>query len=397
MKTQQNLQLLNAYSTNNVGDAAIYASIFTMAKELGFKQFSFKNKRTNLDSISRDIGYTIDSCDDGLDFFQQYLAVGGDIFNNSRPSFITKQFLKNVAQLMNSPDKTSLFGQSIPRSCKGLSFFLLAQQMKKLSQVCVRDEESFKRLRAANVNAHLSYDTVFASLPVTEHLKQVESLRVCDMNRLALISLRSFDSLYPQDSQRFIDQLVKLIQRFKNEGLQAAILLQSQVSDSDSDLQVIKQIQKYTRVDVINPFVLQNQLPRFAPWQIAQAITVLAKVAVGVRYHTSIFRLTGGKMPFNLYYSNKGEDLSQRLRVPGVSVAEFSVDAHFDDIMKTANQTFDAELIASQVRSDFAFSLGFDSERVKKRFSAQSINKTTNTNNAANTDSVDNITRTTNQ
>jgi len=63
--------------------------------------------------------------------------------------------------------------------------------------------------------------------------------------------------------------------------------------------------------------------------------------------------------------------------------------------MKTANQTFDAELIASQVRSDFAFSLGFDSERVKKRFSAQSINKTTNTNNAANTDSVDNITRTT--
>jgi len=149
MKAQQNLQLLNAYSTNNVGDAAIYSSICMMAKELGFNQFSFKNKRTDLDGISRDIGHKIDSCDSGMDFFQQYLAVGGDIFNNSRPSFITKQFLKNLTQLMSFPDKTSLFGQSIPRSCKGLSFFALTHQMKKLSQVCVRDEESFKRLRAA--------------------------------------------------------------------------------------------------------------------------------------------------------------------------------------------------------------------------------------------------------
>ena len=74
---------------------------------------------------------------------------------------------------------------------------------------------------------------------------------------------------------------------------------------------------------------------------------------IGVRYHTSIFRLMSGKMPFNLYYSNKGEDLSQRLNVPGAAIEDFSVEEHFQSILNSANQHFDVDVIAKQVTTDF--------------------------------------------
>ncbi len=365
MNTIKNLQLLNTYSTHNVGDAAIYASICTMAKELGFNQFSFK-KLIDVNELSEHIGHEVQNSDSRLDLLQQYLAVGGDIFNNARPLFLTKQFIVNISELRKSPKRTTLFGQSIPRSCQGISFRVLAMHLRALSCVCVRDQESYDRLRDAKINARMSYDTAFASLPKDEHLSQVKALNIPHIDRLALISLRSFDHLYPQDSQKFIQELVLLIKRFKSEGLSPAILLQSKVSNSDSDLALIRKIQLAISVDVIDPFELHRSLPQIAPWQIAQAITVLATIAVGVRYHTSVFRLTGGKMPFNLYYSNKGEDLTNRLAVPGIGVSDFSVDTHFDEIMKTKDMQFDAALVAAQVRNDFAFSLGFNTEKLQR-------------------------------
>lgn len=145
--------LINAYSTLNLGDAAIYSA--------------FRKLLPGVDLV----GCVQDERPDptlGVTFLPErprnceaYISVGGDIFNNSREWFVTKAFLMNLAELRHSARHTFLFGQSIPRSCHGLSFFLLQRYFKRLAAVCVRDAESHQRLCAAGVPARLSFDIAF--------------------------------------------------------------------------------------------------------------------------------------------------------------------------------------------------------------------------------------------
>jgi len=55
-----------------------------MAKELGFNQLSFK-KRIDVEALSEHIGHEVQNNDSNLELLQQYLSVGGDIYNNIWP------------------------------------------------------------------------------------------------------------------------------------------------------------------------------------------------------------------------------------------------------------------------------------------------------------------------
>ena len=345
------IQLINTYSINNVGDAAIYATLLKLLRKNDIDQISVSHLKESEDVLNAYLGENLKKQNTLKD--NDFLAVGGDIFNNSRPNLLTKQFINNLIQLSKRPKSTFVFGQSIPRSCSGISFRILCNQLKKVSSVIVRDQESFYRLQQAGVAVKLSYDSVFAA-PINQHyVESVQSLFKGQLSKTALISLRSFDQLYPHDNQAFAHKIEQLIKRFKQEGLRVSIILQSQVDQNDSDMEMIKKINSNTSVEVINPFSVQEKLPHISPWQITQAVISLAKIVVGVRYHTSVFRLISGKMPFNLYYSNKGEDLCQRLGVPGSSINNFSVKNDFSTILNTESQTFNSKVIADQVNEDF--------------------------------------------
>lgn len=337
--------LINTYSTLNIGDAAIYSALSVMAHEAQVVARFQDAKPEYIPGVA--LVNQLSGCD-------AYISVGGDIFNNARERFVTKTFLHNLQQLLRSPRQTFVFGQSIPRSCHGLSFKALTTLFRQLAAVCVRDAQSHQRLIQAGVPAILSYDAAF-SLEVSDAAKQsVKELLQADgidLNTAVLLSLRSFDSMYTHDNQQFQRTLIQLCQTLSQRGHQPVLLIQAKAYGADHDLTLAGQIvQQVSAVKVFNPFLQGSSL---ANWEWVMAALAVCPIAIAIRYHTAVLSLASGRMPFNLYYSNKGRDLTQRLGIPGCSLAAMDVDQVIAQIEKTAEQTFDAEPIRQQVKQDF--------------------------------------------
>ncbi|AUT01462.1 hypothetical protein CLI64_14265 [Nostoc sp. CENA543] len=337
--------LVNTYSTLNIGDAAIYSALTALASEA---QVIAKFQDLEPELIpGLQIVPQMGRCDG-------YISVGGDIFNNAREGLITKAFIRNLLQLQRSPRKTFLFGQSIPRSCHGLSFQALTFCLRRLAAVCVRDAQSHQRLTQAGVTAILSFDAAFTlivSAAAKETAKQIFQAQEIPPETAALISLRAFDSMYSHDNQQFQHQLIALSRNCQQQGYQPVLLIQSQAYGADNDLAVAAQIaQQVPGLKIFNPFGMTNQIPT---WELVMGALAISRVIVAIRYHTAVLALASGKIPFNLYYSNKGKDLTQRLNIPGCNLKDFNPDQCMDAIASTANATFDHETIRQQVQQDF--------------------------------------------
>ncbi|AFZ01808.1 polysaccharide pyruvyl transferase family protein [Calothrix sp. PCC 6303] len=337
--------LLNTYSTLNIGDAAIYTALTALVSEAKVVA-QFQDLEPNY-IPGLQILPQIGTCN-------AYISVGGDIFNNAREGLITKAFIKNLLQLQRSPRHTFVFGQSIPRSCHGLSFQALAFFWRRLAAVCVRDVQSHQRLIQAGVKAILSFDVAF-SLSVTEEAKirAKQVLQALDISpdSAALISLRAFDSMYSHDNQQFQTQLVTLSRNLYKQGYQPVLLIQSQAYGADNDLAVAEEIARQVpELKIFNPFVVTHELPN---WQLVMGALAICRLIVAIRYHTAVLALASGKVPFNLYYSNKGKDLTQRLGIPGCSLEEFNPHTDINAIAATADATFDDAAIRQQVKQDF--------------------------------------------
>lgn len=332
--------LINLYSTRNIGDAAIYAAI---KKILHSHQLS---ALVNGDRFGALPGVTVEpestTCD-------AYVSVGGDIFNNNRPKFFTRTFLNNYSQLLRHTNRTILFGQSIPRSCQGLAFKLLCHGLKSLPSVTVRDVESWERLRAAGVNAHLSYDLAFIHRPTIYGIRAAGEIMAhhhLTPEHTVLLSLRRFDRLYPHDNNRFADNMAQLCRMLRSAGLQPVLLVQSEAEGDD--LEVAKAI-----IEKVpgTPFIDALRHPeQITSYEFLQGLLALAGLAVGVRYHTSVLALAAGRMPFNLYYSNKGQDLCDRLAVPGCDLADFNPHQGIGPLLKCVGQSFNDTLPRQSVQ-----------------------------------------------
>lgn len=337
--------LVNTYSTLNIGDAAIYSALTALASEaqvVAQFQDSEPEEIPGLQIVTQ-----VRHCD-------AYISVGGDIFNNARESLITKSFIRNLLQLRRSPKRTFLFGQSIPRSCHSLSFQALTYCLRQLAAVCVRDVESYQRLTTAGIPAILSFDAAF-TLSVSEKTKDLaeQVLKTLEIRpeSAALISLRTFDSMYRHDNQQFQRKLVSLSRKFCQQGYQPVLVIQSQAYGADHDLAMAKEIvQQVPQLKIFNPFAFSHQLPK---WELVMGALAICRLIVAIRYHTSVLALASGRVPFNLYYSNKGKDLTKRLQIPGCSLEEFNPDINFDAIAATSVTTFDDQTIRQQVKQDF--------------------------------------------
>ena len=339
------LGLVNTYSTLNIGDAAIYSSLTALASEAKVVAQFRDSEPEYIPGLQ--ILPQIGRCNG-------YISVGGDIFNNARESLITKAFIENLLQLRRDPKHTFLFGQSIPRSCHGLSFQALAFCLRQLAAVCVRDTESHQRLTASGIPAILSFDAAFALLvseKAQEKAKQILHTLAIAPDSAALISLRTFDSMYKHDNQKFQRQLVALSRKFCQQGYQPVLLIQSQAYGADNDLAMAEEIRKEVpQVKIFNPFTVNSE---FAKWELVMGALAISGLIVAIRYHTSVLALASGRVPFNLYYSNKGKDITKRLQIPGCSLEEFDPDVHGDRIAATSMATFDHDTIRQQVKEDF--------------------------------------------
>jgi polysaccharide pyruvyl transferase WcaK-like protein len=342
--------LINTYSTLNIGDSAIYSALASMAPNAQVYarvQDDVPEYTPGLQILDQ-----LPSCD-------AYISVGGDIFNNAREGSITKAFLKNLHQLTRSPQHTFLFGQSIPRSCHGLSFKMLTFLLRRLAAVCVRDVESHQRLTQAGVPARLSYDAAFSlSLRDSAKVHTQSALAKLDIQPdvAALISLRAFDSMYAHSNQQFQQHLVTLCRNLKQLGYQPVLLIQAQAYGADNDLAVAESIvQQVSGVKVFSPFDRpgDGDDAQFANWERVMAVLALCRLTIAVRYHTAVLSLASGRVPFNLYYSNKGRDLTERLGIPGCSLDRFDPNEAMKAIEQTADRVFDHAALRAQVREDF--------------------------------------------
>lgn len=333
--------LINLYSTRNIGDAAIYAALARILHKHDVSALVDDNQFGTMQGAVAEPENTV--CD-------AYVSVGGDIFNNSRPKLFTRNYLHNLFRLLRHSRQTIMFGQSIPRSCQGLAFNLLCQGLKTLPSVTVRDQESWNRLQKAGVDAQLSYDLAFIHRPTIHGIRlagEVLAHHHLTPERTMLLSLRHFDKLYPHDNNRFVDNMALLCRMLLSAGLQPALLLQSEAEGDDLD--VAKAIAGKTPGI---PFIDALDHPKqIASYEFLQGLLALAGLAVGVRYHTSVLALAAGRMPFNLYYSNKGQDLRKRLAVPGCDLADFNPKHGIGALLDCVGKPFDDNLPRENVQT----------------------------------------------
>ncbi len=339
--------LINTYSYNNVGDAAIYAALSKMLD--GHEVYSTLLDNQPVAQGRMAYSTSLQHCDG-------FVSVGGDIFNNSRPWFITKNFLNNLAQLKKNPEATFLFGQSIPRSCRGLALGLLCDRLKQINSVTVRDQESFDLLTSRGVDCRLSYDSAFVLECSHDAVKLgIDILAALHAENSAVISLREFNPLYPVDNKNFVNNIAKLCRLLSVRHYQPVLVIQSSVSSMDSDWVIANAIRELCPEAKILDLVKYES--KFPSWELLQAILKIAPLAVAVRYHTAVLAMAAGRTPYNLYYSNKGEDLSKRLGIPGGPISNFNPDREIDLIIKNDRLSFNSEPVRQQVKTDFDMAL----------------------------------------
>ena len=343
---QPRAELISAYSTRNLGDAAIMRAIAGLVPD-GLVQVKLEGSN-ELYVPGLQFGAQ-------AQFAELRISVGGDIFNNSRPYFVTRNFLSKLAELGRAPRSTIAFGQTIPASCRGMAFSMLASVLKRLPAVVVRDVESWKVLRDAGVTAKLSWDVAFTTEVLADALWRAQRL-LEDANlkpeRTALISVRPFDALYPGDQLDFESNIFALARSLMARGHDVAILVQSDVASWDEDRSSAKRISAADpRIRVID-CIADTEDPD--PVATLTALLSLANIAVGVRYHTTVLRLAAGREPFNLFYSRKGEDLQRRLGLSGCPVRDIGEKDIVAAIEATAQRSFDPEPLKTNVRQRFS-------------------------------------------
>jgi len=338
-----NIGLINTYSYNNIGDAAIYAALSQLLEDYPVYS-TLKNKSGD---AAKTIQYrkNLSGCD-------SYISVGGDIFNNTRPWLLTRNFLKNLKQLRLSPKTTFLFGQSIPSSCSGIALKLLSTHLKQLGTVVVRDQQSYNTLSSLGVKCSLSYDTAFILSTSNKAIKTAaEILTKLRAPRSAVISIREFNDLYPVDNALFIRNISLLCKQLKEHKYQPVLLIQSNVSKHDTDRHIANAIkQQCPEAKILDLFEYSTLMPS---WELLQAILMISRLIVAVRYHTAVLALAAGRTPFNLFYSNKGADLSNRLNIPGCHVDQFTPSRYLTRIEQTGHTIFNPKPMRTSIQSNF--------------------------------------------
>ncbi|MEL7500871.1 MAG: polysaccharide pyruvyl transferase family protein [Cyanobacteria bacterium J06554_6] len=343
--------LVNTYSTQNLGDAAIYSAIATLLSQV----LPNAVLEATLDESEPRLvpGLTLVAPERYANY-DLHIGVGGDIFNNPRRRLVTRKFLQNLGQLWQAPRQTMLFGQSIPRSCQALSFRLLTLTLGQLAAVCVRDQESVKRLQQAGVKAELSYDTAFALNGSEGGRQQAQHLfDAAEINpeQAILLSVRAFDSMYMRQPERCFAGLVQLCQAMVQRGHRPVVLVQAQASRGEDDAAIAARLRIHVpTLGMLNPFVRNSQCP---DWDVAMGALSMCRTIVGLRYHTTVLGLAAGRRPFNLYYANKGQDLTERLGLAGCSIEALDPVQHLAQIEQTIGQSFDHAAIRQRVQSDF--------------------------------------------
>jgi polysaccharide pyruvyl transferase WcaK-like protein len=342
--------LLNAYSSRNLGDAAIMTALASMVPQGSVIAGIAEAKPLPMQGVI---------CATSLKDARRLISVGGDIFNNARPWLATRTFIGNVAALASAGPRGMVFGQTIPSSCRGAALFALSLAMRRLARVVVRDEQSWRLLKIHGVDARLSYDTAFVLSPTWDGRARARTLldrAGIDPERAALVSVRSFDALYPHDQTDTEHKLAALIVALRARGHQPAILIQSDVDIADTDLAIASRLA--AAVPGVPTIDCVNVPDDPAPVATLLGLLQISNLVVGLRYHTTVLRLAAGRQAYNLHYSRKGEDLSIRLGLPGTRVDDIDVARDIAAIEGTAHQPFDAGPISGHVRASFDDAFG---------------------------------------
>lgn len=337
--------LLNTYSSRNLGDAAIITAI----RELS----GVTDVRANItDEVPVHISGL--SYSSNLSDCKRFVSVGGDIFNNARPNFLTRNFVSNVHQLRTVADRTIVFGQTIPSSCGWLGLPVLASALRRTRAVVVRDEESFDILKRFGVKVELSHDAAFALSPTDLGIRSAEQLfakQELVADKTVLLSVRSFDSIYPHDQEQFQKSMTELSSRLLDRGHQVAVMIQSDVNDRDSDRTIAKQLQQATPglkiIDFLDDANISNSVETLL------GALAIAKSVVAVRYHAAVLRMAGGRQPYHLFYSRKGRALHKRHSLTGGALDDFDPIQAVSDIEELSDREFRPDPLRQHVVSSF--------------------------------------------
>lgn len=341
--------LINLASSRDVGDSAILAALGAILRGHNLLALAAPDKQPQLPGIPLHPPHTLCNA---------YISVGGDIFHNDRPWLATHDFLDNLAQLALHGRQTLLFGQSIPASCQDLAFHLLCLVLKKLPSVTVRDKESWQRLRAAGIEAQLGYDLAFMHHPEPTALGEALALLAgqrLDATRTVLLSLPESNALPAQGQAQLATLLGDLCRLLRQAGLQPALLLISADRGSVALIQAIgQQVAALPLIDVLHP---PADLAYLAPHELLQGLLALAGLTISLHYHTTVLALAAGRLPYNLHYSGKSRDLSERLGTPGSDLANFNPEHCLAGLLALCGRPFAHQRLRQRVEASLLCAL----------------------------------------
>jgi len=282
---------------------------------------------------------------------------------------VTRRFIGKTRQLAWAPERTVLFGQSIPPSCDGVALRLLARRLRRIASVTVRDDESARKLAGQGVTATVSPDTAFA---LTRDDADFAAARAAYFHQglaaetTALFSVRSFNRMYPASTEGYVARLAETMRLLNASNWRVAVLLQADVDACDGDRAMIEALRaEVPGLAVIDPFAHGD-----TPWRTALGAVAMAGTVIGTRYHTAIFGMIAGRAPVSLWYSNKGEDLGRRFALPGASADAFDPARIAALARDHAGAGFDPAPVRRQVRTDFASAIAAVPDRAARRTSA---------------------------
>lgn len=344
------VRLISAYATRNLGDAAILRAIASLSPDRHAETGRLEQAPVGIPGLRY--------CDSRAGS-KVRVSVGGDIFNNHRPYFVTRHFMSKLNELRADPARTIVMGQTIPESCRNLALLLLTDVLARTRYVMVRDAASADLLRGRGVDAKLSWDVAFLTEPDLAARSRAKTLldeSGIEASRAVLVSVRPFDSMYPLDQSQFEANLSRLCGALADRGHQVSLIIQSDVAAWDEDRSTVMRLRsRDTRLKVVDCLADQSDPD---PVGTLTALLQIANIAVGVRYHTTVLRLAAGRQPFNLYYSRKGADLQKRLGLRGAYAGAIDASEIVRAIEATADRPFDPTPLKADIRQHFDRALG---------------------------------------
>lgn len=288
-------------------------------------------RRISIDFNGRDYVYKMRASHSDL-----ALRVGGSIFPEPKKELLERYFQNESNKIMDGPKHVILGSNFGPyKSQTFLDFW--RKEFEKCSYVTVRDKASYELFEDIK-RVHYAPDILFG---INTYLKKKN---ICKRKTEKYVAISVVNK--GQNQLSFIKKIASLINYYNDNKIKVVLM---SFCEDEGDLELIKKIQEYSKVDVE---VLDYQ------GNVTESLDCIqnAEYVIGSRFHSIIMALAMRVPCYPISYSNKTENLLHDIHFDGnfSKITEFS-DKTLLEIDKNRVEKYICDVTKEEVTSESHF------------------------------------------